>query len=90
MQRAREQARCTGRVQGVGFRASCRALASELGLTGMARNEADGSVTVQVQGDPAGIERFFSSLPRRIWGRLEGCKRTSLSVVPDEAGFAVS
>ncbi|MEB3262518.1 MAG: acylphosphatase [Cyanobacteriota bacterium] len=39
-------------VQGVGYRAACRSRANELGLGGWVRNEADGSVEVEAEGDP--------------------------------------
>jgi acylphosphatase len=39
-----------GRVQGVGFRWWTRARALELGLTGYAKNQADGRVLVVAQG----------------------------------------
>ena len=48
----------SGRVQGVGFRAAARRRALELGLSGYARNLADGRVEAFVQGDPADIETF--------------------------------
>lgn len=41
----------TGRVQGVFFRASTREQALRLGLTGHAKNRADGSVEVIACGD---------------------------------------
>ena len=40
-----------GRVQGVFFRASTRDKANELDLTGFVRNEPNGSVYIEVQGD---------------------------------------
>lgn len=49
-----------GRAQGVGFRAAARAEARRLGLTGFARNEADGSVTIEVEGEPDSIETFVA------------------------------
>ncbi|HXR62405.1 MAG TPA: acylphosphatase [Rudaea sp.] len=44
-----------GRVQGVFFRASARDEAVRLGLTGCARNLADGRVEVLACGEPAAI-----------------------------------
>lgn len=44
----------TGKVQGVWYRASTRNKAKELGLSGMVRNESDGSVYAEVEG-PANL-----------------------------------
>ncbi|MEE4296464.1 MAG: acylphosphatase [Wenzhouxiangella sp.] len=44
--------RVAGRVQGVFFRASTQRKALQLGLTGCARNEADGTVNVVARGEP--------------------------------------
>jgi acylphosphatase len=52
--------RAHGLVQGVYFRASARAEARRLGLTGFARNEPDGSVRIEVEGDPAAVDRFLA------------------------------
>lgn len=48
----------TGQVQGVSFRESARAMALELGVTGMIRNEADGSVYAEAEGEDAVVEKF--------------------------------
>jgi acylphosphatase len=45
----------SGRVQGVFFRASTRDEALRLGLTGHAKNLADGSVEVVACGNDAGL-----------------------------------
>jgi acylphosphatase len=45
----------SGRVQGVFFRASAREEALRLGLTGHARNLADGRVEVLAWGDSAAL-----------------------------------
>ena len=55
MTNIRMRALVTGRVQGVGFRWSTRAEAQRLGLSGFARNEADGSVLVEAEGSPDAV-----------------------------------
>jgi len=47
-----------GRVQGVYFRASTRQRATELGVTGHARNLADGRVEVLACGSPSAVEQL--------------------------------
>lgn len=47
----RRKYRFYGRVQGVGFRYRCYHLASVLHLSGNVKNEYDGSVTMEIQGD---------------------------------------
>lgn len=46
----------TGRVQGVFFRQSTRAEAQRLGLTGYARNNADGSVSIEAEGPAEALD----------------------------------
>jgi acylphosphatase len=40
----------SGRVQGVYFRGTCRAIARELGVRGWVRNRSDGTVEVVAEG----------------------------------------
>ena len=49
-----------GQVQGVGFRYRARYAAQTLELTGWVENEDDGSVTLEVQGDPDKFMRLFA------------------------------
>ena len=53
-----------GQVQGVGFRYRAMYAARELGLTGWVQNEEDGSVTLEVQGDPALFPELFAMLEK--------------------------
>jgi acylphosphatase len=48
----------SGRVQGVGFRYSCRRVAEGQGVSGWARNLADGRVEVCFEGDAGAVERL--------------------------------
>lgn len=53
----------SGRVQGVFYRASTREQALRLGLSGHARNLADGRVEVVAEGAPEAID----TLERWLW-----------------------
>ena len=52
--------RVSGLVQGVFFRASAQRAAQELGLAGTARNEADGSVAIEVEGPDGQVDEFVA------------------------------
>ena len=47
-----------GRVQQVGFRASCSRRALDLGISGWVRNQSDGSVEVQAEGPPLALSEL--------------------------------
>lgn len=49
----------TGRVQGVGFRASCQREAQARGLTGWVRNRWDGAVEALFEGPPAAVNAML-------------------------------
>ncbi len=50
--------RVHGRVQGVFFRASTQEKAHELGIKGFVRNEPDGSVYIEAEGEEEALNRF--------------------------------
>lgn len=56
---ARVRARVSGRVQGVAFRVSARHEATPLGLTGWVRNEPDGRVLLEAQGERDRVDAFL-------------------------------
>lgn len=49
-----------GRVQGVGFRFNTKKKASDLGLKGFVKNENDGSVYIEAEGDEELLGKFVS------------------------------
>lgn len=51
--------RVSGKVQGVFFRASARERAQSLGITGFVRNEPDGSVYIEAQGEEDALDEFL-------------------------------
>jgi acylphosphatase len=54
----------SGRVQGVGYRAFAQRSARELGISGHARNLADGRVEVLACGESDALETFLERLRR--------------------------
>lgn len=49
-----------GRVQGVFFRASACEVANQLRISGFVRNEPDGTVYIEAEGDEPQLERFIA------------------------------
>lgn len=63
-----------GRVQGVFFRASCADVATRLRVSGWARNEPDGTVHAEFEGDEKSVAAIID------WCRT-GPKRASVTGV---------
>lgn len=76
----------TGTVQGVGFRWRARHAANLYGCTGWCRNESDGSVTMEIQGEEAQIDRVLEALQD---GRFIEIDRMDAQNIPlqEERGF---
>ena len=51
--------RVYGTVQGVGFRFFARDIATKLELTGFVRNEPDGSVYAEAEGEEVALQKFL-------------------------------
>lgn len=48
-----------GDVQGVFYRSSTKNMAQELGVTGFAKNEGDGSVYIEAEGDENNLRKLI-------------------------------
>lgn len=80
-----------GEVQAVGFRHFSKVVADEYHLTGYVRNEYDGSVTIEVQGEEDIVRNFLEEvekvsyhieISRFSWENLAICSReTSFSIL---------
>ncbi len=85
----RLQVRFVGRVQGVGFRMTAKAVADALGLTGWVRNETDGSVLMQIQGPDHALAGCLSQIPQRTFGRVDDTQQSPIPILTGEAGFQI-
>ena len=73
----------TGTVQGVGFRWRAQQAAKLYGLTGWVRNDWEGSVTMELQGEAALLDKVIVLLEN---ARYVGIDRVESSLLPLEPG----
>lgn len=78
---------CYGWVQGVGFRWRMRYAASRFGVVGFARNEEDGSVTVELQGTEVQIDRVMQAVQQGAYIQIRHMESRRVPVDPDARGF---
>jgi len=50
----------TGKVQGVGFRETTKIIANQMMVNGFVRNEKDGSVYIEAEGEEIFLEEFVN------------------------------
>ncbi|HMN40646.1 MAG TPA: acylphosphatase [Phycisphaerales bacterium] len=86
----RIRVRYSGRVQGVGFRATCRAIAGRAPVSGWVRNEDDGSVLLEVQGDASAVRRVLHEIAREMERFIRLADETTIADLPDERGFEIA
>ena len=77
-------ARITGMVQGVKYRATAQREAQRRGLTGWVRNEPDGTVLIDVEGDPTAVDAFLAWCAE---GPLGARVATVETTVADPVGY---
>ena len=76
-----------GWVQGVGFRWRARNAADLYGCTGWVRNEYDGSVLMEIQGEEAQIDQVILAIERGRYVRIENMSVKNIPVIEGEYGF---
>lgn len=80
----------TGRVQGVGFRASCQRQALALGLTGWVRNRWDGTVEALFEGPTEAVDAMLTWCHQGPpMAYVTGVEVTVPPDAPPERGFRV-
>lgn len=78
-----------GRVQGVGFRWSCRAEAERLGVAGWVKNLPDGTVEVVVEGNEHAVQQMVDWCHRGPLPARVDLVTDSIEPVQGESIFAV-
>ena len=77
----------SGSVQGVGLRYRAQYAAQKFGCTGWVRNEWDGSVTLEIQGEEENIDEVLLAIERGTYVKIENMRDKYIPVVEDERGF---
>jgi acylphosphatase len=82
--------RIVGRVQGVGFRWWARGVAVELGITGIVRNDPDGSVTVIARGGRASLDLFEGRLKEGpLFSRVDRIENVPFAPIEGSSDFTI-
>jgi acylphosphatase len=85
----RREIRYHGRVQGVGFRATAKSVAMKHGLTGWVKNEPDGTVLMQLQGDPDAINGCLKDLAQTMTGNIKSAEEREAPIATSEPAFEI-
>lgn len=78
-----------GSVQGVGFRYRATHAADAFGVTGWVRNEADGSVTMELQGKEKQMDQVLQVIERGTYVQIEKMSAKRIPLENGEYGFRV-
>ncbi|MBO4514197.1 MAG: acylphosphatase [Lachnospiraceae bacterium] len=76
-----------GAVQGVGFRYRALHAAEMFRCTGWVKNEYDGSVLMEIQGEEDAIDQVILAIERGTYVRIENMSVKSIPALPEERGF---
>ncbi|MBL9000651.1 MAG: acylphosphatase [Phycisphaerae bacterium] len=81
--------RFSGRVQGVGFRATARHTARDYPVTGWVRNEPDGTVLMEIQGPPNEVEFCLTRLRTLMRNHISAEQQLPMPPRSDEEEFVI-
>ena len=88
-EKKRYHIRFFGLVQGVGFRYTAYHVAQKYSLTGWVKNEYDGSVSCEVQGQEEEIEAFLNAMQGGRFISVDRIEKAEQPLHPEECCFGV-
>ena len=73
-----------GRVQGVGFRYTCKSVSERFAVVGWVKNLADGSVELLAEGEQAELEAFLQAVQETVsnstFGNIESLDKETTQI----------
>jgi acylphosphatase len=87
--RVRYRVRYRGYVQGVGFRMTAVAQSRGLPVDGSVRNEADGSVLMDVEGAAANVKELMRRIDSAMRDNIDDTIVESMPLRRDKIGFRI-
>jgi acylphosphatase len=78
-----------GRVQGVGFRYTTRALAGRFRVAGYVKNLWDGRVVVVAEGAPQELVRFFAAIDDHLGHYVAEVREETPAATGEFGGFDI-
>ena len=79
----------SGRVQGVGFRATSAGIARRFPVVGYVRNQSDGTVELIARGPSDAVQGFLDAIARRFQGQITHAAVTVVNVDEEFDSFDV-
>lgn len=79
----------SGRVQGVGFRATSAGIARRFPVVGHVRNQPDGTVELVARGPSDAVQDFLDAIARRFPGQITNAAVAVINVDEEFDSFEV-
>lgn len=89
-QAERRQVIYSGRVQGVGFRFTCRHIAQGFAVTGFVKNLEDGTVQLVAEGAPEVLDQYLAAIAERMGPNIRKADASASSTTGQFASFEIT